>query len=52
MPLSFYQEMQPLVKEVCKKHNIEYRQESVFKRMRMTLELMVGKTKVLRIDGV
>lgn len=52
MPLSFYQEMQPLVKEICIKHNIEYRQESVFKRMRMTLELMVGKTKVLRIDGI
>jgi len=52
MPLSFYQEMQPIVKEICKKHNLEYRQESVFKRMIMTLELMVGKTKVLRIDGI
>nr|WP_275758271.1 fatty acid desaturase [Sulfurimonas sp. SAG-AH-194-C21] len=52
MPLSFYQEMQPIVKEICKKHNLEYRQESVFKRMGMTLELMVGKTKVLRIDGI
>jgi hypothetical protein len=38
--------------KICKKHNIEYRQENVFKRLLMTIELMVGKTKVLRIDGV
>jgi len=52
MPNSFYQKMQPVVKEICRKHNLEYRQESVFKRMRMTLELMVGKTKLLTIDGI
>ena len=52
MPLSFYQKTQPLVKEICKKHNLEYRQESVFKRMKMTIDLMTGKTKLLRIDGV
>jgi len=52
MPLSFYQKMQPLVKDICKKHNLEYRQESVFKRIVMTIDLMVGKTKVLRIDGI
>ncbi|MEA3289699.1 MAG: fatty acid desaturase [Campylobacterota bacterium] len=52
MPHSFYQKMQPIVKEICKKHNLEYRQESVFKRIGMTVDLMVGKTKVLRIDGV
>ncbi|MEA2050031.1 MAG: fatty acid desaturase [Campylobacterota bacterium] len=52
MPHSFYQKMQPIVKDICKKHNLEYRQESVFKRIGMTIDLMVGKTKVLRIDGV
>ena len=52
MPLSYYQKMQPIVKEICKKHNIEYRQESVFKRAYMTIELMVGKTKLLRVDGI
>ncbi len=52
MPHSFYQKMQPIVKEICKKHNLEYRQESVFKRILMTIDLMVGKTKVLRIDGI
>ncbi len=52
MPLSFYQKTQPLIKEICKKHNLEYRQESVFKRMAMTIELMTGKTKLLRVDGI
>jgi len=52
MPLSYYQKMQPIVKEICKKHNLEYRQESVFKRARMTVELMVGKTKLLRVRGI
>jgi len=52
MPHSFYQDMQPIVKDICKKHNLEYRQESVWKRFFMTIELMVGNTKVLRIDGI
>ena len=52
MPHSFYQKMQPIVKDICVKHNLEYRQESVFKRIQMTIDLMVGKTKVLRVDGI
>jgi len=52
MPHSFYQEMQPIVKEVCAKHNLEYRQESVFKRIGMSVNLMVGKSKLLRVDGI
>ena len=52
MPLSYYQEMQPIVKNICKKYDLEYRQESVWKRVWMTVELMVGKTKVLRASGV
>ncbi len=51
-PHSFYQKMQPIVKNICKKHNLEYRQESVFKRIGMTVELMVGNTKLLRVEGV
>ena len=52
MPHSFYQKMQPIVKDICKKHNLEYRQDSVFKRILMTVDLMVGKTKLLRIEGI
>jgi len=52
LPLSQYQKMQPIVKDLCTKYNIEYRQENVFKRVMMTADLMVGKTKNLRVDGV
>jgi fatty acid desaturase len=52
MPHSFYQKMQPIVKDICKKHDLEYRQESVWKRAWMTVELMVGKSKVLRVEGI
>ncbi len=52
IPHSYYQKMQPLVKEVCKKHNIEYRQDCVWKRIGMTVDLMVGKTKLLKVDGI
>jgi fatty acid desaturase len=52
LPLSQYQKMQPIVKDICAKHNLEYRQESVFKRMSMTLDLMVGKSKLLRVKGI
>ena len=52
LPLSQYQRMQPIVKEICKKHKLEYRQESVFKRLWMTVDLMVGKTKLLRVQGI
>ena len=51
-PHSFYQKMQPLVKEVCKKHNLEYKQESVFKRALMTVEVMVGNTNLLKVRNI
>jgi len=50
LPLSQYQKMQPAVKEVCEKHNLPYRQHSVFKRLLMSLDLMVGKTNLLVIE--
>ncbi len=49
LPLSQYQKMQPVVKEICAKHGLPYRQESVFKRVKMTMDLIVGKTKLLVI---
>ncbi len=52
MPHSFYQKMQPIVKDICKKHNLEYRQESVWKRIYMTIEMMVGNVKALRVNGI
>ena len=49
LPLNHYQKMQPIVKAVCEKHGLPYRQESVFKRLWMTMQLMVGKTSLLVI---
>jgi len=38
-----YQRAMPQVKEICKRHNIPYVQESVFTRLRKTVDIMVGK---------
>lgn len=48
MPLSQYQKVQPQVEAVCKKHNIPYLQQSVFKRLRKAVDVMVGKTSMLK----
>jgi fatty acid desaturase len=48
IPLSQYQYVQPKVMEVCKKHGIPYRQESVFKRLFKALDIMVGRTSMLK----
>lgn len=46
LPLSQYQKLQPAVEALCKKHGIEYKQESVFKRLVKTVDIMVGKTSM------
>ncbi|MEQ1635768.1 MAG: fatty acid desaturase [Methylococcales bacterium] len=48
MALSQYQKVQPRVKAVCEKHNIPYLQESVFIRLWKTLNVMVGKTSMIK----
>jgi len=48
MPLSQYQYVQPKVVEVCKKHGIPYRQDSVFKRLLKAVDIMVGRTSMLK----
>jgi fatty acid desaturase len=48
LPLSQYQVLQPQVKALCKKHNIPYCQESVFKRLLKAVDIMVGKTSMLK----
>jgi len=46
-PLSQYQKLQPKIKKLCEENNIPYREDNVFKRAKMTLDLMVGKEKLL-----
>lgn len=48
LPLSQYQKLQPQVVALCKKHNIPYCQQSVFKRMLKAADIMVGKTSMLK----
>jgi len=48
LSLRQYQYVQPKVVEVCKKHNIPYRQESVFKRLFKAVDIMVGRTSMLK----
>ena len=48
IPLSQYQYAQPKVVEVCKKHGIPYRQESVFVRLAKAVNIMVGRTSMLK----
>ncbi|NOR79823.1 MAG: fatty acid desaturase [Methyloprofundus sp.] len=43
-----YQFVQPKVVEVCKKHGIPYRQDSVFKRLLKAVDIMVGRTSMLK----
>jgi fatty acid desaturase len=43
MTMLQYQRMQPRVKAICEKHGIPYVQESVFTRVRKTVDIMVGK---------
>ncbi len=48
IPLSQYQYVQPKVKAVCEKHGIPYRQESVFRRLLKAVDIMVGRTSMLK----
>ncbi len=48
MAASQYQKVQPRVKAVCAKHGLPYIQESVFVRLRKTLDVMVGKTSMIK----
>jgi fatty acid desaturase len=47
-----YQRIQPRVKALCEQYGIPYVQESVFKRVRKLVDIMVGNTSMLRIDSV
>jgi fatty acid desaturase len=44
MTMLQYQKAQPRVKALCKKYGVPYKQESVFTRVRKTVEIMVGRT--------
>lgn len=43
-----YRRAVPLVKKICKKHNIPYIQENVFIRLKKTIDIMTGKSSMKR----
>lgn len=50
LPLSQYCRVQPLVEGVCKKNGIIYCQESVFKRLKKAVDVMVGKSDMRQTE--
>ena len=48
IPLSQYQYAQPKVKAICEKHGIPYLQQSVFKRLLKAVDIMVGRTSMMK----
>ena len=48
MPMRKYQQMQPRVQALCEKHGIPYTQESVFRRFRKLVDVIVGDAQMAR----
>ena len=46
-----YRRAQPLVKQLCKEHGIPYVQQSVFARLKKTLDVMVGATSMRKFPS-
>ncbi len=49
LPLSQYQKVQPRVREICLKYGVPYVQENVFKRVKKTIDVMVGRRSMPRV---
>jgi hypothetical protein len=43
-----YQRGAPKLKAICAKHGVPYVQESVFERLRKTVDIMIGRTTMRR----
>jgi fatty acid desaturase len=43
-----YQKAMPLVKDICRRHGVPYIQQSVWHRLRLTLQIMVGTANMRR----
>ncbi|WIG97753.1 fatty acid desaturase [Myxococcus sp. SDU36] len=46
LPMTRYRQTQPRVKALCEKHGIPYAQESVFRRVKRLVDIMVGRTSM------
>ena len=52
LPMTKYREIQPKIKELCAKHKIPYRQESIFRRFGRMLDVCVGKTSLRNLESL
>lgn len=52
LPASQYQVLQPQVKALCEKYGIPYVQESVWKRLKKTVDVMVGNRSMPRQGSI
>ena len=46
-----YRRAMPVVKQICKKHKIPYVQQNVFSRLWKTVDIMIGKTSMKRLNN-
>ena len=46
LPPKSYRRLQPEVEAICKKYNVPYKKESLFTRVGMLLDLIIGKTQM------
>lgn len=51
MTMLQYRKVQPKVKALCERMNIPYVQESVFTRAKKMVDVIVGKTQMIRVPG-
>lgn len=49
IPILKYRQVQPKVKALCEKHGVPYIQESLFKRIKRMLKVVVGDTAMKRV---
>ena len=47
LPLNQYKRIKPRVKEFCEKNNLPYREENLFKRFKMSLDIIIGEEKII-----
>ena len=51
LPMRQYTRIQPVVKAICERHGIPYRQEGVFQRFGRMLDVAVGKTSMRELEA-
>lgn len=46
-----YRKVQPKLKALCQRHGVPYVQQSVWRRLGKTLDIMVGRARMRREPG-